>query len=158
MCLIVNKENCNAKIADHDIICYKLMYGYKDDNGNVKIVSPYQYAHHPFNKTIVAKGRANKHNYYSDFKELRGGVIHSYSTLDGAVDDMTNFCDGNIIFKAIIPKGTKYYEGYFEKTPAYGSKKLIITDMIVGVNLYIGVAEEKLVFDYLTNNFKISTV
>lgn len=157
MCLIVNKENCKAKVAEKDIICYKLMYGYCNDNKEIRIITPYQLKELPFNEPIVAEGRATKHPDDDDANQklIGQGVIHSYSTLDGAVDDMLNFGDGNIIFKAIIPKGTKYYEGDFDGTPAYGSKKLIITDVIVGVNFYCEYPEDEAVVDYLYDNYKV---
>lgn len=158
MCLIVNKENCNAKVAEKDIICYKLMYGYKDDISNgIRIITPYQLQVLPFNKTIVAEGRATKYPDDDDANQklIGQGVIHSYSTLDGAMDDMIGFGDGNIIFKAIIPKGTKYYVGDFDGTPAYGSKKLIITDVIVGTRFDCEYPEEEAVVDYLYDNYKV---
>lgn len=156
MCLKLSKENANAKIADHDIVCYKLMYGYCDDNGNVGIVSPYQNTRHPFNKTIAANGKVVKDywNEMCDFLVIGKGVIHSYSFLEGAMDDMENYFDGNIIFKAIIPKGTKYYVGDFCGIPAFGSKKLIITDTIVGVHQPDG-DEGIMLADYLSDNFKM---
>ncbi len=159
MCLIVNKENRNAKVAENDIICYKLMYGYKDDISNgIRIITPYQLKELPFNETIVAEGRATKHTDEDDANQklIGQGVIHSYSTLDGAVDDMLNFGGGNIVFKAIIPKGTKYYVGNFDGTPAYGSKKLIITDMIVGTRFDCEYPEEQAVVDYLYDNYKMA--
>jgi hypothetical protein len=158
MCLKLNEENANAKIADHDIVCYKLMHGFCDEYGNVGITSPYVGAMHPFNKTITAKGKVTKRNHHYKsgtlFKTIKEGVIHSYSTLEGAVDDMRNYCDGNVIFKAIIPKGTKYYVGYFAGTPSYGSKKLIITDTIVAMDFLLKSPEGRMVSDYLFNNFK----
>lgn len=157
MCLIVNKENCKAKVAEKDIICYKLMYGYCNDNKEIRIITPYQLKELPFNEPIVAEGRATKHPDEDDANQklIGQGVIHSYSALDGAVDDMIGFGDGNIIFKAIIPKGTKYYEGDFDGTPAYGSKKLIITDVIAGTSFDCEYDDEAAVVDYLYDNYKV---
>ena len=121
MCLLIKGSR---KKAIEDIPCYKVLRKY-----NKMLVSPFQFfVTQDYNvvwkvnetKTDTRKGKRNN-------GQIGEGYFHSYENF---VDAMA--CLNVIpmvpmkIFKAIIPKGTWYYEGYVNGDPGYASKSLRI--------------------------------
>ena len=108
MCLITTKNI--PEIAQEDIICYKFYKLY--DNG--ELLSPYQGLHAPaINKvTNTLLDRAYLSNYRATYIISRG--FHSFKYLDDLINELDFWQSFDIkIFRCIIPKGTKYYEGKF---------------------------------------------
>ena len=126
MCLVC--ENLNYKIAEEDIVCYKVVF----ELDKKSYMTPYQQYcckldEHCVNKgTISIKRFSKDSNYY-----IYGGMFHSYQKLSDACLDMLWFNSlgkHTIVIKCIIPKGTHYIEGNFGNmvcTPCYGSREII---------------------------------
>ena len=125
MCLITTKNI--PEIAQEDIVCYKFYKLY--DNG--ELFSPYQGSHAPaINKVAnTLLDRAYLSNYRAAYMVSRG--FHSFKYLDNLIKELDFWLSFDIeIFKCIIPKGTKYYEGKFDDFPSYCSESIILKEII----------------------------
>ena len=119
MCLTVLDKNHH--IAESDITCYKL---FKIKNGN--LVTKYQEFEVDPTKELVAKGKLDIVKCNEEW-EINEGVIHSFSTILGAL----LYSERNtVLYECIIPKGTKYYIGKFSVSGSYGSEKLTLVKKI----------------------------
>ena len=132
MCLITTKNI--PEIAQEDIVCYKfyilIMEGdiNYDKNG---LLSPYQGSLAPtINKvTNTLLDRAYLSKYTAVYMVGRG--FHSFKYLDDLIEELDFWLSFDIkIFKCIIPKGTKYYEGKFGDFPSYCSESIILKETI----------------------------
>ena len=131
MCLITTKNI--PEIAQEDIVCYKfyilIMEGdiNYDKNG---LLSPYQGSLAPtINKvtnTLLDKAYLK---YGAAYMINRG--FHSFKYIDDLTKESYFWQSSyNIkIFKCIIPKGTKYYEGKFHDFPSYCSESIILKEI-----------------------------
>ena len=131
MCLITTKDI--PEIAQEDIVCYKL-YKLRDN----KLLSPYREVVAPsinevtntvLDRACVFNYKGNRVNY----SVSRG--FHSYKNISNLKEELhfwTRFlAHSNVrIFKCIIPKGTKYYEGKFGDFPSYCSESIILKETI----------------------------
>ena len=125
MCFIIHKDHSEVKKVEEDITCYKVL-GSTDEEEVFE--APLYY----FNYTI-----GEKYNCFDSSKEKTFNLIssgdntlieegfHSWSTIHSAKE----FVAGNqIIFKAIIPKGSLYY--YNPRSKDYVSNQIIIKSKI----------------------------
>ena len=114
MCLVTNWEE--PKIAEKDIICYKIYEG--SQNG---YVSPYRGSPIPeFNKITYA-------DYFQEKivnNQCHQG-FHSFVFFNSAKELKGRHLYFNI-FKCIIPKGARYYEGFFGIRKSYCSDRIIV--------------------------------
>ena len=115
MCLTVLDKNHH--IAESDIICYKL---FKIKSG--KLVTKYQEFEVDPTKKLVARGRFDIVKCNEEW-EINGGVIHSFSTILGALLYSER---STVLYECVIPKGTRYYIGKFSASGSYGSKELTL--------------------------------
>lgn len=123
MCLHIKKGQ-KAKIAQEDIVCYKIVEG----KSLKSLETFYQY-------TPVKIG----HTYVSELKVLGGGEevekgLHSFVNLQDAAELAINWnweCGYlNIyIIECIIPKGSRYYTGDFYGD-GYASDKITYVKQI----------------------------
>lgn len=165
MCLTIYKpvgEKLKPSIAENDIVCYKLMDIHYNDDGEIVVETPYQGVSLQFGEKIMAKGEGEcrKDLWDSDTEwdkyKIHGGFFHSYTNLEDVLEDLEGYGDGNIVFKAIIPAGTKYYKGDFGGTPCYASKYLIITREVCHTEVRRGWDDEEDEYaDYIENNFDL---
>lgn len=101
MCLISKWRF--AEKASHDIVCYKVLY----KRGN-NYYTPFMDTIVDINRILKAKGSSFSFNS----KEKGKGYIHTYVTLHDAKEHafaVTCSCRNPIIFKCVIPKGTKHH-------------------------------------------------
>ena len=103
MCLISKWRF--PRIASGNIECYKVLY--KEGN---KYITPYMDAEVDINKPLKAKGRSITFGV-GDPYEKTTGYIHTYTSLNAVKRLYTGVLkDPNIvIFRCIIPTGTKYH-------------------------------------------------
>ena len=91
-----------AKKASHDIVCYKVL-----DKMGDEYYTPYMETIVDINRIFKAKGFSFS---FLDPKEKGKGYIHTYVTLHYAKEYVFEMaCEKPVIFKCIIPKGTKYH-------------------------------------------------
>ena len=63
---------------------------------------------------------------------LTGGAFHSYCDFYDALRCVEDYQSGNMVVLCIIPKGTEYYDGFFDgEERSFASKELVITKKIV---------------------------
>ena len=124
MCLITTKNI--PEIAQEDIVCYKIYILIGDE-----LLSPYQGSPAPtINKvTNTLLDRAYLSNYRAAYMISKG--FHSFKYLDDLIKELDFWLSFDIeIFRCIIPKGTKYYEGKFNNSPSYCSESIILKEII----------------------------
>ena len=143
MCLEVKKTkdgNLPVKIADKDIRCMKVLevdeYGYR---------TPYRYKHlHPdiiggkedFTADRNIPGDYDEETFtdmYEEYAEISAGAVHTYAYTEESDKAIRNevaflrrmWCPrATVVFECVIPKGTEYMEGVYEKHKCYGSKSI----------------------------------
>ena len=125
MCLFINY--LEPKIADKDIVCYKIVE-------RTKIKGIYKSKYQEFEYVI----RQLYTNYfdikyidmlikrrYSRFA-IEEGMFHSYTNYLLAITILPNL----VVLKCIIPKGAYYFEGYFGNYSSYASSQIKILEEI----------------------------
>ena len=131
MCLFLN--HLIPKIADKDIICYKLVK-------RTKIKGIYKSSFQGF-EYIIRKLYTNNINirfinkivktwcltYPYLMYNIDEGMFHSYkSNLTPILSPLPSCA----LLKCIIPKGAYYFEGYFDDSPSYASSQIKILEEI----------------------------
>ena len=133
MCLDIN--HLKPKIADKDIVCYKLVK-------KTKIKGIYKSSFQRFEYVIrqlytnnldirfadkVIKNLCPSYPHLSIYA-VEEGMFHSYaSNLYPIILSPLPNC---ALLKCIIPKGAYYFEGYFDDAPNYASSQIKILEEI----------------------------
>ena len=133
MCLVT--KQLEPKIADKDIVCYKLVE-------RTKIKGVYESKYQGFEYVIRQLYTNNLDIRFVDkiIKNLdttrsglclyiiEEGMFHSYaSNLYPVILSPLPNC---ALLKCIIPKGAYYFEGYFDDCPSYASSQIKILEEI----------------------------
>lgn len=137
MCLSLNEKRLPS-VAEHDIICYKVLQFH-----NKAFYSLYET---PYAKMFVSdriiSGKENLKPWpeiriTGPMQEVSQGFIHTYTYLDHAklqqawLNEAGRTYD---IFKCIIPKGTKFYDGECfagpEPVPGFASLEIKFIEKI----------------------------
>ena len=132
MCLVI--KQLEPKIADKDIICYKLVK-------RTKIKGVYKSSFQKFEYVIrqlytnnldirfVDKIIKNLSPAYTNLCMyiIEEGMFHSYAS---AIYPILSPLPWYALLKCIIPKGAYYFEGYFDDAPNYASSQIKILEEI----------------------------
>ena len=113
MCFIIHPDHKEKKTATEDIVCYKILR-----TDLVSIYYNYQYK--------IGKLAKSSLLYNSFMVDIITDGLHSYSDLIKA--QKRRSYSTRTIYKAIIPKGAKYYYNPHDKE--YVSNQLIIQEEI----------------------------
>ena len=132
MCLVI--KQLEPKIADKDIICYKLVE-------RTKIKGIYKSSFQGFEYIIrqlytnnldirfadrVIKNLCPSHPHLGIYA-VEEGMFHSYvSNLNPTLSPLPN----HALLKCIIPKGAYYYKGVFDESFSYASSQIKILEEI----------------------------
>ena len=133
MCLVIN--HLEPKIADKDIVCYKLVK-------RTKIKGVYKSSFQGFEYVIRQLYTNNLDIRFVDkiIKNLdttrsglclyiiEEGMFHSYASYLYPV--ILSPLPNGALLKCIIPKGAYYFEGYFDDSPSYASSQIKILEEI----------------------------
>lgn len=138
----VTKENIRkeiVKVAETDIVCYKMIdvYGRKKGEKVLRLQTPYQGTRIEMGKTYTAEGIEDLYSEVDDdFMQIEvgSGFIHSFQECEDAMEDVLDYGYGNIVVKCIIPKGAEYVYGMFDSYYGYASKKIVYTNTIVFID------------------------
>lgn len=128
MCLTIKrKTKPTGKIAAEDIICYKVLEAHNEGEENAFVCSPYQGYEYNFDQKVTATIEVDSDAYCADQWTIDEG-LHSFVSLNAAKAELGDpTCGISYIFVAIIPKGTRYYQGGFNGTKdSYASEALIV--------------------------------
>ena len=127
MCLFINQ--LEPKIADKDIICYKLVKRteikgvYKSNIQRFEYIIRQLYTNY-FDIKYVDMLIKRRYNLFA----IENGMFHSYASYLCPV--ILNPLPNWALLKCIIPKGAYYFEGYFEDLPSYASSQIKILEEI----------------------------
>ena len=133
MCLYT--KQVEPKIAEKDIICYKF---YR--RCNEILVSPYQgfIAPEVGIVTNTKLGESHKlegnafyiHKFYNIRRVDEG--FHSFKILEEIKHKINGYRNLDlVIFKCIIPRGSSYYEGRFDRYKSYCSNSIKLVEVCV---------------------------
>ena len=129
MCLFIN--HLEPKIADKDIICYKLVKRTKTKGIYKSSFQGFEYIIRQLytnNLDIRFANKSIKRSFYKCFYIIEEGMFHSYaSCLYPVILSPLPYC---ALLKCIIPKGAYYFEGYFDESPSYASSQIKILEEI----------------------------
>ena len=128
MCLFIN--HLEPKIADKDIVCYKLVKRTKVKGVYKSNIQKFEY--------IIRQLYTNNIKIEFSYKLIKPetifgyfieeGMFHSYaSNLYPIILSPLPWC---ALLKCIIPKGAYYFEGYFGNYPSYASSQIRILEEI----------------------------
>lgn len=144
MCLFAKTKR--MKVANEDIRCYKRI-AFKFNGDKIKFFTPYQCTIVPIDALLgkqefSALGNLEAVEEKGEYA-IFGGVIHTYAYERDACD---NQCSNELVVACIIPKGTKYIEGY----DSWGYKSIAAQTIKVDA----GFKEEKEIKEEAVNVFK----
>ena len=128
MCLYVT--HLEPKIADKDIICYKLVE-------KTKIKGIYKSYFQEF-EYIIRQLYTNNIKIEFSYKFIKDRVLFGYFIEEGMFHSYASNLYPVILsplpncalLKCIIPKGAYYFEGYFDESPSYASSQIKILEEI----------------------------
>ena len=135
MCLITDWDK--PRIAEEDITCYK-WYGMS----NSAYISPYQGKPIPSFDTKVYSDLSEPEivgEVNSCIYEVIFVIAHGKYTVEKGFHSFVNSIDAklysykgrdSIVVSCIIPKGAKYYKGFFENCESYCSDSIILKEEI----------------------------
>ena len=136
MCLLINQ--LEPKIADKDIVCYKLVKRTKTKGVYKSSFQEFEYVirqlytnniNYSFANKVIKKERIfiSYMNYLeADF--IEEGMFHSYVNhlYPAILSPLPHWA----LLKCIIPKGAYYFEGEFDEIPSYASSQIKILEEI----------------------------
>ena len=121
MCLFINY--LEPKIADKDIVCYKLVKRTKIKGVYKSNIQRFEYIIRQLYTNyfdIKYVGMLIKKRY--NLSAIEEGMFHSYANYLSAITVLPNL----VVLECIIPKGAYYFEGYFGNYPSYTSSQIKI--------------------------------
>jgi hypothetical protein len=145
MCLYLTKDKPKLIKAEKDVVCYKIFF--ESWISKTRLVSAYMNFWYTIGKLYkcpapIQKERLRK-NDAGYTHSIGAGCYHSFATLQDAEITVCNM-HGHlkaVIAECIIPKGTRYYDGYFggiwldfNNKRSYASKSIFVTKNIVYQN------------------------
>ena len=125
MCLFIN--HLEPKIANKDIVCYKLVERtkikgiYKSHFQGFEYIIRQLYTNY-FDIKYVDMLIKRRYNLFA----IENGMFHSYVNYLSAMTILPN-C---VTLKCIIPKGAYYFKGYYGNYPSYASSQIKILEEI----------------------------
>lgn len=108
MCLLTDWKK--PKIADQDILCYKVVERTKDFDVFISEIKKFRYKigktykQHFWNLVVKKKG----YNYLEPITTIHGGMFHAYRQIQPIPAICSEYA---ACLECVIPKGTKYYFG-----------------------------------------------
>ena len=126
MCLFIN--HLEPKIADKDIICYKLVKRteikgvYKSNIQRFEYIIRQLYTNY-FDIKYADMFIKRRYNLFA----IEEGMFHSYASNVYFILKPLQYCT---LLKCIIPKGAYYFEGYFSGSLSYASSQIKILEEI----------------------------
>ena len=133
MCLVINQ--LKPKIADKDIVCYKLVERTKIKGVYISNFQGFEYVirqlyTNNLDIRFVDKIIKNLDTTRSGLclYIIEEGMFHSY--VSHLYPEILRPLPNHTLLKCIIPKGAYYFEGYFDDSPSYASSQIKILEEI----------------------------
>ena len=128
MCLLINQ--LEPKIADKDIVCYKLVKRTKIKGVYKSSFQEFEYVIRQLytnNIKIEFSYKLIKPETIFGYFFIEEGMFHSYASNFYPILSPLPWC---ALLKCIIPKGAYYFEGIFDFSPNYASSQIKILEEI----------------------------
>ena len=127
MCLVT--AQLEPKIADKDIICYKMVERTKIKGVYKSSFQKFEYVIRQLYTSNVDIEFIGKFIYYRNcvWYSIEAGMFHSYASKSSPILSPLPWW---ALLKCIIPKGAYYFEGYFDDSPSYASSQIKILEEI----------------------------
>ena len=133
MCLVTTQ--LEPKIADKDIVCYKLVKRTKIKGIYKSNFQRFEYVIRRLYTNNLDIRFANKviHNLYLSYPHygvyvIEEDMFHSYAS--NLYPIILSPLPWYALLKCIIPKGAYYFEGEFDEAPSYASSQIKILEEI----------------------------
>lgn len=131
MCFSIDKNNPDPKIAEKNIICYKIVDILRNDKHHVSsLYHQYEYVIGELNEHVelVIKFPEDRlKNLTKSFNGMIDRGYHSYCTKTSAMLHIV--FPHELLVRCAIPEGTKYYYDSLEKE--YVSETIIIDEIVL---------------------------
>lgn len=139
MCLDIKKYSFKRK-ARKNIIVYKQISSYVDDEGKLNYITPYRNSKVKVGETYTSR------IYRDSYNRIEEG-LHSFATITDCYDNsvyihnLDYYANGKrfpvkpVLVECIIPKGARYYNGTFDRKFASYASDTLIYNRILGFNL-----------------------
>ena len=127
MCLLL--EHLEPKIADKDIVCYKIVEKTKIKGIYKSCVQEFEYIIEKLytnNISIEFSNRVIKHFKCVDIPYIEENMFHSYINRPNSIQLSHN----EVLLKCIIPKEAYYYIGVCGSSLSYASSQIKILEEI----------------------------
>ena len=131
MCMTVLNEDFEVKVADEDIVCFKVLTKFR--------ASPYQHYQYPeagvvVTSVLATQGESPDGCRYSNVPPSRdySEGLHSFVYQSDAEWEAADWgIEGMTAWKAMIPKGSRYFEGRFSRRhDVYMSDALVLVEPV----------------------------
>ena len=128
MCLVTIQ--LEPKIADKDIICYKIVKKSKVKGVYKSGIQRFEYIIRQLYTSNVDIEFIGKFIYYRNcvWYSIEEGMFHSYASYLYPV--ILSPLPNGALLKCIIPKGAYYFKGYYGNYPSYASSQIKILEEI----------------------------
>lgn len=152
MCLFIYTENpksIKANTTENDIVCYKVLRAnrteYTETKHKIWFETPYTSFLMKLGETYTDKEKVIREWRRDDQTlSIGAGIFHSFKDIEDAIPEVDEWAEGNVIVECTIPKGTKMYEGFFDESECYGSKKIKVGTKICYVAKWLIEDDEEL--------------
>jgi hypothetical protein len=126
MCFDKEVSNYTHKVAEEDIVCYKVVFRYESE-GKPRWSSLYQHFIYEQGELYEEKFSDRLLRFFDGLTRLKSNVYHSYSDLCGidVIDSRWLGTHQAVLVKCIIPKGSIYWVNEHEQQYASNAIKIV---------------------------------
>ena len=131
MCFDKEVSNYTHKVAEEDIVCYKVVFRY-ESVGKPRWSSLYQHFIYEQGELYEEKFSDRLLRFFDGLTRLKSNVYHSYSDLNGLdINEISWLCAHRaVIVKCIIPKGAIYWFNSYQNQYASNAIKIVSEEPI----------------------------
>lgn len=136
MCLVVSSDRLRPKVAKEDLVCYKILEVFNDDD----LRSPFRYI-----RVHLGEQMESELDEKPNGSEVRYG-LHTLCDKEEAVELLKTYRDvfkcQFVLVRCVIPKGARFYKGKYLSTyfrvaggelGSYCSDRIVYDNQVIDV-------------------------